>query len=197
MAANGKDNSTDNGFPGIRWSQTASYGYVPNPAMQKVFMAVAMDLGDPTSPFGTVHPRDKQDVGKRLAWAGRVIAYGDRAVYYTGPLVQTATLQRNTGSASVQSVSVTFGHVSEGLEKLRSPYGFEIGCTSVGNTTTYIEGTATSIQGDNVMVEFPLCSSGSTANVIRYAWRDYPCVFKQCAIYSGGLPSPPFIMELA
>ena len=99
----GKDNSTNYGFAAIRWSQTASYGYVPNPAMQNVFMAVAMDLGDPGSLL-TVHPRDKQDVGMRLALAGRVIAYGDRAVYYTGPLVQTATLQRNAGSASVQSL---------------------------------------------------------------------------------------------
>lgn len=34
--------------------------------LNKVGYASAVDLGDPTSPFGDVHPRDKQDVGKRV-----------------------------------------------------------------------------------------------------------------------------------
>ena len=200
MAADGKDNSTDKGFAGIRWSQTASYGYVPNPAMKNVFMAVAMDLGDPTSPFGSVHPRDKQDVGMRLAWAGRVIAYGENptSLYYTGPLVDKAAVQQQS-NADITSVTVSFRELSfstKSLDTLKSPYGFEIGCVN-GNTTTYIEGTATGVQGANVMIEFPMCASGSTAGMIRYGWRDDPCVFKQCAVYSGGLPSPPFMMDLA
>ena len=58
--------------------------------MKDVFMAVAMDLGDPTSPFGSIHPRDKQDVGYRLALAGRAIAYHDESVYYTGPIAYEA-----------------------------------------------------------------------------------------------------------
>jgi len=41
------------GFPDLRWSQTAGYGYVPNPTMKNVFMAVAMDLPDFDSPYGT------------------------------------------------------------------------------------------------------------------------------------------------
>ena len=28
---------------------------------------------------------------------------------------------------------------------------------------------------------------------VRYAWSDYPCIMKKCAVYSGKLPSPPFI----
>ncbi len=56
-------------------------------------MAVAMDLGDPTSPYGSVHPRDKQDVGARLVLAGRSVAYGDHSVYYTGPLAKLAKLR--------------------------------------------------------------------------------------------------------
>lgn len=56
-------------------------------------MAVAIDLGDPTSPFGSIHPRDKQDVGARLALAGRAVAYRDSEVYFTGPLATTATMR--------------------------------------------------------------------------------------------------------
>jgi len=90
LAANGKSNVTVGGFPVIRWAQTADYGYVPNPRMRNVFMAVAMDLGDPTSPYGSVHPRDKQDVGARLSLAGRAVAFGDTTVYYSGPIATAA-----------------------------------------------------------------------------------------------------------
>ena len=93
LAADGTANVTVGGFPTIRWAQTANYGYVPNARMNNVFMAVAMDLGDPTSPYGSVHPRDKQDVGARLVLAGRAVAYGDSTVYYTGPIAKGAKLR--------------------------------------------------------------------------------------------------------
>jgi len=90
LAATGNSNVTVDGFPVIRWAQTANYGYVPNPRMRNVFMAVAMDLGDPNSPYGSVHPRDKQDVGARLSLAGRAVAFGDTTVYYSGPIAKAA-----------------------------------------------------------------------------------------------------------
>ena len=94
LAADGNSNVTVGGFPVICWAQTADYGYVPNPRMKNVFMAVAMDLGDPTSPYGSIHPRDKQDVGARLTLAGRAVAYGDTDVYYTGPIATKAKLRQ-------------------------------------------------------------------------------------------------------
>ena len=182
------------GFPGIRWSQTASYGYVPNPAMPKVFMAVAMDLGDPQSPYGSIHPRDKQDVGLRLSLAGRAVAYDAQSLYYSGPIANKITLQKgNTG----MSATVTYRDVSETLLR-QSSFGFELGCVQQGNNkTTFVEGTATGIQGANAMINFPDCPAGSSPKMVQYAWREDPCPFKQCAVYSGGLPSPPFMMEVA
>ena len=56
-------------------------------------MAVAMDLGDPQSPFGSVHPRDKQDVGDRLSRSGRAVVYNDTTVYYQGPLAESAMIR--------------------------------------------------------------------------------------------------------
>jgi hypothetical protein len=44
--------------------------------LPKVGVATAMDLGDPTSPFGSIHPRDKQTVGLRLSDAARALTYG-------------------------------------------------------------------------------------------------------------------------
>ena len=56
-------------------------------------MAVAIDLGDPTSPFGSIHPRDKQDVGARLVLSARAVVYKDSTVYYQGPLADSAKLR--------------------------------------------------------------------------------------------------------
>ena len=96
LAPTGNSNTTVGGFPVIRWAQTANYGYVPNKRMQNVFMAVAIDLGDPTSPHGSVHPRDKQDVGARLAAGARSVVFGDTDVYYLGMLPKSAILLVNS-----------------------------------------------------------------------------------------------------
>ena len=61
------------GYAAMRWAQTAAVGTVPKPAMPNVFMATAADLGQPGAPAGGPHVRDKQDVGRRLALAFRVI----------------------------------------------------------------------------------------------------------------------------
>ena len=93
LAADGTENETVGGFPPTRWAQTADYGYVPNDRLQNVFMAVAIDLGDPTSPHGSIHPRDKQDVGARLVLSARAITYKDSTVYYQGPLADSAKIR--------------------------------------------------------------------------------------------------------
>ena len=53
LAPDGFTNVTVGGFPVIRWAQTADFGYVPNPKQRNVFMACAIDLGDPKSPYGS------------------------------------------------------------------------------------------------------------------------------------------------
>ena len=52
LSALSNNTQTVGGFPGLRWAQTAKYGYVPNNRLQNVFMAVAMDLPDFNSPYG-------------------------------------------------------------------------------------------------------------------------------------------------
>ncbi|KAM7413459.1 hypothetical protein PAMA_020720 [Pampus argenteus] len=76
--------SLDDGFPDIRWHQTADFGFAPNPRMKRTFMAVALDLPDAYSPYGTIHPRDKQDVARRLTLGARAVAYNED-VPFLGP----------------------------------------------------------------------------------------------------------------
>ena len=47
-----KNSDTDKNYAVVRWHQTADYGYVPNPDMERTFMAVTIDLPDPQSPYG-------------------------------------------------------------------------------------------------------------------------------------------------
>jgi len=156
--------------------------------MRDVFMAVAMDLGDPTSPFGSIHPRDKQDVGYRLALAGRAIAYHDESLYYTGPLAIKAKVD------STGYIMVMYSDVKDNMLEIRSHSGFEIGCEE-SESLTWMETTVSKVDGNSILV-MNTCSKDQSPMHIRYSWRDDPCIFKKCAVYSGDLPSPPFILPI-
>ena len=69
-----------------------------------VGMAAAYDLGDALSPWPG-HPRDKQDVGVRMAASLLAIAYGQAAVVHTGP--QYASMAA-TGTGAALRVAVSF-----------------------------------------------------------------------------------------
>lgn len=84
-------------------------------------MAVAMDLGNPTSRYGTVHPTDKTDVGNRLALAGLAIGYG-KEKYYSGPLVSAVKRQSQPPSLALE---ITFKSLDGEIE-VRSEVGFEV-----------------------------------------------------------------------
>lgn len=127
MSATGNDSVVADGFPVIRWAQTADYGYAPNLREQNVFMAVSMDLGNASSPYGSIHPNDKQDVGFRLALAGRAVAYGDLNVYYSGPIVSDVIFT-SVANTTTWITTVKYQHesVGKGGIQLRSDHGFEV-----------------------------------------------------------------------
>jgi len=66
-------------------------------------MAVAIDIGD----SGTVHPQNKQDVGKRLALWALAKEYG-KPVVYSGPLYKGYKVEGNR-------IRIEFDHVGGGL----------------------------------------------------------------------------------
>ena len=84
-------------------------------------MAVAMDLGNPYSPFHSLHPTNKNDVGKRLALASLAVAYG-KNVYFTGPLVSEI---KQIKEHSLNCLKVTFRSVLYKIE-VRCRDGFEV-----------------------------------------------------------------------
>ena len=82
-------------------------------------MAVAMDLGNPYSPFTSAHPTNKDDVGKRLALASLGVAY-NKSEYFTGPLVSEIVIVNFE-----KSLKIGFKNVTGSIE-VRSPHGFEV-----------------------------------------------------------------------
>ena len=68
------------------WSEFRNAQVQATKKLPGVVMAAAIDLGDPTSPWDPIHPRYKQEVGRRLAQAvigARYAQYG--GVHYSGP----------------------------------------------------------------------------------------------------------------
>ena len=149
-----------------------------------------MDLGDPTSPFGSVHPRDKQDVGYRLALAGRAVAYKQEGLYYAGPIANSAIIDHLTPGFVIINYTIPEGYSLE----IRSHSGFEVSCMKAG-PPTWMESIISKVDHNTVLIDYS-CGANTVPSHVRYAWRDDPCVFKKCAVYSGDLPSPPFILKV-
>ena len=87
------------GFPGL-----------PNTRMgNNTFDAIAIDLTDRTSPFGSVHIRDKQTVAQRLAAGGLAVAYG-QTDYWCAKLPCSRNSIFSEAYCIFQARQVTFEH---------------------------------------------------------------------------------------
>ncbi|XP_067675872.1 sialate O-acetylesterase-like [Haliotis asinina] len=181
------------GFPEIRWHQTADYGYVPNPKMEKTFMAVAMDLADFTSPWWPVHFRDKTDVGKRLFLGGLRVAYS-RDVLADGPRPMTITEGTNTLNLTYKQPILY--HNWDGFEALCSVKS-KVNGPPPPQVPYWTDAPVVSSLSTIIGLSSTVCGKGQTILGLRYSWRESPCAFKTCTVYSADnplLPGPPFLV---
>ncbi len=139
-------------------------------ALPKTGMAVAIDIGDRHD----IHPKNKQEVGRRLALAAEAIAY-NKNIEYSGPVYDSMKVE---GSRVV----LRFKHRGGGLvAKGQTLTGFEI----AGEDRQFFPGEA-QILSDNVVVTSP---KAPKPVAVRYAWADYA----ECNLYNkAGLPASPF-----
>ena len=139
-------------------------------SLPKTGMAVIIDIGEAND----IHPKNKQDVGHRLALAAEKIAFGSDVVY-SGPMMRSMTIEQNR-------IRIHFGHVGSGLvAKEGKLKGFAVADT---DRKFYFAGAQ--IEGDTVVVR-----SDKVPNpiAVRYAWADNPV----CNLFNqDGLPASPF-----
>ena len=139
-------------------------------------MAIALGTGE----AGNIHPKNKQEVGRRLALWALATVYGQKDVAWAGPLPAGHTI---TGSEMV----ISFTHAAGGLvAKGGELKGFAI----AGADKKWIWANA-KIAGDTVIVSHP---DVPTPVAVRYAWANNPVTAN---LYNGaGLPASPFRTDM-
>jgi sialate O-acetylesterase len=138
-------------------------------ALKNTGMAVTIDIGDGAD----LHPKNKQDVGLRLALAARAIAFGEK-IEWSGPLVRQVTHEEH-------ALRVWFDHAGGLMAKGVEVTGFEV----AGADGKYSPADA-KIEGESVIVS---SASVPTPASVRYGWAANP----NCNLFNKeGLPASPF-----
>lgn len=65
-------------------------------------MATAVDLGDPDSPIGNIHPRNKSEIARRLDLIAKALIYDDTTTEYQNPRVLSARAVGRTPNLVVE-----------------------------------------------------------------------------------------------
>ena len=149
----------------LRESQLLSLS-VPNTGM-----AVTMDVPDVTN----LHPRNKQDVGRRLALLAFAKTYGHKGVVYSGPMY-------NSMKREGERIRLSFDYVAGGLVAKDG----ELKCFAIAGKDKRFVSARAMIDGDTIVVH-----SDEVKNpvAVRFAWSNaaLPNLYNK-----GGLPASPF-----
>lgn len=117
-------------------------------------MVVTSDIGN----IDNIHPTNKQDVGKRLAYWALNKTYGKKEVPFSGPIYREMKVEGN-------KIRLFFDHAAEGLySKDKVLANFEI----AGNDEQFVKATAR-IEGSTVVVH---AKSVKKPIAVRYGWRN-------------------------
>ncbi|MFD2581045.1 sialate O-acetylesterase [Pedobacter vanadiisoli] len=140
-------------------------------ALPNTGMATIIDVGDAKD----IHPKNKQEVGRRLALIALAKTYGLK-INYSGPVYQSSKIEG-------KQILLTFGNSQNGLKAADG--GALTGFAIAGADKKFYWAKA-SIKGNQVIV-----SSDQVPNpvAVRYAWGNNPV----CNLVGNdGLPASPF-----
>lgn len=154
------------------WAELREAQLLTLRALPHTGMAVTIDIGD----AGDIHPKNKRDVGGRLARWALATVYG-RDLEWSGPLF--AKMQR-----AGKDAKLTFDHAA-GLTTTdgKPPAGFAV----AGEDGNFFPGVAR-IEDGAVIVSHP---DGRTVRAVRYAWANAPAE-RLNLVNGAGLPASPF-----
>jgi sialate O-acetylesterase len=156
----------DSDWAELREAQAMALAAAPNTGM-----AVIIDIGETKD----IHPKNKQDVGKRLALAAQKVAYGKDDAEFSGPIYRE--MQAVNGK-----IRVKFDH-AKGLKTKDG--GVVKGFAIAGDDKKFVWADAT-IDGEDVVVSSPQVAKPVA---VRYGWADDP----EVSLYNAAdLPASPF-----
>jgi sialate O-acetylesterase len=165
--ANNGDSEKGSGWAELREAQLQTLS-LPNTGM-----AVTTDIGDTKD----IHPKNKQDVGKRLAAIALNKTY-NKTNAFSGPVYQSFKTEGD-------QIVVTFSHAENGL-MAKDKYGYIKGFEIAGADQKFYFATAT-IDGNKVIVK---CPNVKQPVAVRFGWADDPV---DDNLYNKeGFPAGPF-----
>lgn len=165
-AGNGNSSKGSN-WAELREAQTATLS-LPNTGM-----AVTMDIGESKD----IHPRNKQDVGARLAAIALSKVYNTTGEF-SGPLYQSSTTEGN-------KMLISFTHANKGF-MVKDNYGYLKGFEIAGPDKRFYYAKA-EIKNNQVVV---YSDSVSAPVAVRYGWADD---MPEANLYNKeGFPASPF-----
>ena len=145
--------------------------------LPRTAMAVAIDIGEAND----IHPRNKSDVGKRLALAARRVAYGED-IEFSGPIYDSMQIEGD-------KIRLRFHH-AKGLKIAAHPGSqsapAELQAFAIAGADKNWVAAKAVIDGDTVVV-----SSDQVKEpvAVRYGWANNPA----CFLYNAAdLPASPF-----
>jgi sialate O-acetylesterase len=134
-------------------------------------IAVTIDIGERKD----IHPRNKKDVGKRLANIALAKTY-KQDIEYSGPWLESARTEES-------ALRLAFSHAAGGLVVKEGP----LRCIEIAGTDGKFVPAESTIEGNAIIVRHPDVPKPVSA---RYAWSGYP---EGCNLYNqAGLPAAPF-----
>jgi len=135
-------------------------------------MACTIDIGD----AGSVHPLNKQEVGRRLALIANKTVYKQDGIIISGPMFRSYKKEGNR-------IRISFSSIGSGLS---TSNGKEVKGFAIAGDDKQFHWAKAVIEGNEVVV---YCDEVENPEAVRYAWADNP----DCnLINSEGLPAVPF-----
>ena len=168
------------GWARVRDAQTKCLE-IPNTGM-----AVIIDIGEAND----IHPKNKQDVGKRLARWALAKDYGKNIVF-SGPLYKSSKIEGNKISVSFDNIGsgLMIGQKT-GLEPTKEVKNGKLKWFSICGKDKKWHWADAKIDGNSVVVSSPEVKAPTA---VRYAYTYNP---EGCNLYNKeGLPASPFQTE--